>query len=533
MMNVYTEDYDIIPNIERDQTKQIMGMLSDVKMLGGEKVIHFTKGKYYFELKNSVAKSYAISNTTSVKEHPSQLRHIAILIEEINDLTIDGGGASFIFRETLTELVINKCNNIRIKNCSFEYLHPTVLEFGVVNTGTGYLDIVMDEANKHLFLNKSWRTKQLCVKYNNASQKMTRVFPIQKLFYHQKQINDDILRVYTWYLPLAFIVRKDDVYQIRNSIRNEVGIFIRQSKNINVEKCNIDYSHGLGIISQNSSNLTFNYLTFRPKPNRSCGCFADFMHFSGCRGKIIISNSKFKGAHDDCINIHSTYLQVIKQIDKYALVIRYRHPQTYGFAPYAVGDEVALVDSFSLACYHRNRVEGCQKLSDDTYVLKVENILPETLKKSTVSQNLSEQSEVVIENNHFASIPTRAILLTNGKKAIIRSNVFHQISMSAISISGDARSWYESGPVSDVLIENNIFTNCGSPIIQIEPQVKKSTQPVHKNIKILNNNCETTKTDIEIFAKLVDGLYIQGDKNIKTKLQNCKNIKFQGGGRDE
>ena len=32
--------------------------------------------------------------------------------------------------------------------------------------------------------------------------------------------------------------------------------------------------------------------------------------------------------------------------------------------------------------------------------------------------------------------------------------------MSAILIEGDAEGWFESGPVSDVLIEGNIFVDC-------------------------------------------------------------------------
>lgn len=60
--------------------------------------------------------------------------------------------------------------------------------------------------------------------------------------------------------------------------------------------------------------------------------------------------------------------------------------------------------------------------------------------------------------------------------------------MSAILIEGDAEGWFESGPVSDVLIEGNIFVDCaynGGPhnaVIAINPSNTevRDTHPVHK-----------------------------------------------------
>lgn len=48
---------------------------------------------------------------------------------------------------------------------------------------------------------------------------------------------------------------------------------------------------------------------------------------------------------DDAINVHGTYLKVIRQIDRYTLVGRYMHDQSWGFDWGYVGDEVQFVRS--------------------------------------------------------------------------------------------------------------------------------------------------------------------------------------------
>ena len=59
--------------------------------------------------------------------------------------------------------------------------------------------------------------------------------------------------------------------------------------------------------------------------------------------------------------------------------------------------------------------------------------------------------------------------------------------MSAILIEGDAAGWYESGPVKDVLIENNTFLDCANnnnkhAVIELNPSNTdiNEKRPVHQ-----------------------------------------------------
>ena len=48
---------------------------------------------------------------------------------------------------------------------------------------------------------------------------------------------------------------------------------------------------------------------------------------------------------DDAINVHGTYLKIVKRLDDHTVVGRYMHPQAYGFYWGDKGDKVQFVRS--------------------------------------------------------------------------------------------------------------------------------------------------------------------------------------------
>jgi hypothetical protein len=85
--------------------------------------------------------------------------------------------------------------------------------------------------------------------------------------------------------------------------------------------------------------------------------------------------------------------------------------------------------------------------------------------------------------------------------------------MSAIDISDDANSWFESGPVRDVTIRSNRFIKCGEPVIRIMPEnhTTDSSGPVHSNIRIMDNWFDLTGKSA-VSAKSTRGLIITGNR---------------------
>jgi hypothetical protein len=96
--------------------------------------------------------------------------------------------------------------------------------------------------------------------------------------------------------------------------------------------------------------------------------------------------------------------------------------------------------------------------------------------------------------------------------------------MSAILVEGDAMGWFESSPIRDLRIEHNHFLSCG---ISITTSVKepKLDEPVHENIRILNNNFNGGS----IQAKSVKGMRVEGNRCVGPALmvkpdESCTDI---------
>lgn len=51
-------------------------------------------------------------------------------------------------------------------------------------------------------------------------------------------------------------------------------------------------------------------------------------------------NSSFSNPHDDPINVHGTFLQVVEKISDTKIKVRYMHNETAGFPSFFVGDQV-------------------------------------------------------------------------------------------------------------------------------------------------------------------------------------------------
>lgn len=120
--------------------------------------------------------------------------------------------------------------------------------------------------------------------------------------------------------------------------------------------------------------------------------------------------------------------------------------------------------------------------------------------------------------------------------------------MSSIFFRGETHFWFESGGVTDVLIQNNTFEYCAysgaeHAILNITPRLGQTfdqSQLFDRNIRFENNTIHTYGNRI-VMADRVDGLTIKGNKIVKTdqgpnlypdapivELINSQNVRVEG-----
>jgi hypothetical protein len=414
----------------------------------------------------------------------------------------------------MIEVCIDACENITVSGLQFDYQRPTVSEFKVAALGDGYADLEIHKDSSYAikegkitWLGEGWsETTGLAQELDSATGDFQR---------RRDPLLDLTLEELGPYQVRArgkTDLKTGKIYQIRNPLRDCAGVFTNRSRNITWKDVRFRFLHGMGMVNQFSENLTFDSVSIAPDEasGRTTAAWADCLQVSGCRGKVIVRNCVFSGAHDDAINIHGTHLRVVERLPERQIKVRFMHSQTFGFLAFNPGDEVELVHPDTLATYGPNRVIATHQLNPKELVLTLEKPVPGEFRENDALENVTWTPEVEIRGCKISHIPTRGILVTTRRPVVIEDNTFLATHMSAILIEDDAQGWYESGCVRDMTIRNNRFIRCGEPAIHINPRNTVANDSVHRNIRIENNEFVLRGTTA-VQTKSTSGLRVTGN----------------------
>lgn len=507
--------FDVIP----DSTAMLQRMIDEAAARSKstnerQSTLTLPLGEYHIFRQSASKHIYHISNSTSESDNPDQTKHIGLWLRGIKNLTIDGGGSTIVTHGEMTSFVIDSCENITFRNLTFQSYDPTVPEMTVTAVGEQSFDAVVNPMSQYSirkgklrWVGEGWSFLDGIAQIYDPTEDITwRSWSPLAQASLVTEISQNRLHFDFGYKP---DVKVGQTFQMRDGIRDEVGGFVNRSRNVTFERFTSHNLNNFGILSQFSENISYISCSFVPEPGsgRTNSAAADMLHFSGCKGKILIENSRFSGAHDDPINVHGTHLAVTERISPTQLKLRFMHGQTFGFEAFYKGDGVEVVDPHTLQAVMSAKITEARLINPREMVVTLSSPLNAEASelKDLVLENVSWTPNVEIRGNYFTRMPTRGILVSTRGVVRIYDNTFYKTGMSAILIADDAQSWFESGPVRDVSIYRNNFIQCAAPVIYIAPENEINYGAVHRNISITGNRFETRTTDL-LRAKSVDGL---------------------------
>lgn len=532
---INAENFGIIP--EKEISQDLVKMFIYIRENNCHEVI-FQKGTYYIDSDECQKYMLYITNTVGDDEFSSDevphLNTVAIYLEKIKNLTLDGNGSVFVINGKATNMAIRECENITVKNLEIRHSHPDMHMLTVKSKGAFFVDFTVDPDTEIVFRNnKPYFSGKDYFYPADKSAASARWIPLVKkgdtdfacrtrhpLFGAVKYRETE--NGFRAYYPITLRFSLGDSFHIYDVRRQFVGIFVEKSKNVRFFNIKQRFNYSLALVAQCSSDISLENSVFAPEENavRLISSCADFVQANMCRGKVSVTNCIFKGAGDDCANFHGVHLKVV-QANGNALTVRFMHPQTHGFDPYLPKDEVTFIDPDTLTESGRAKVISSDLISETDIVLTLDRQCEGKI--GAVIENLSAMPDVLFADNELSRIVTRGVLLTVGGKSRILRNKFAGTAMSGILISNDAKSWYESGRCRDVLIDGNNFIGYGENAILISPENKTYRAAVHENIRICNNRFDGSQA---LRAHSVDSLVFSGNvgkgcKNVQVK--NCKN----------
>lgn len=550
---VRVADFGVHPYSYENCVSQLQAAVDQCKRQGA-KVLLFEKGRYDLWPEYAARRELFVTNTSTEQECPSKVKTIGLLLEELEDLTVEGNGATLMCHGKMTMIALIHCNNIRLHNLHIDFERPGGTELTYTQADGQGVEVAFHrdaryeiaDGRIHLY-GEGWRSnRNHCIEYDPSSERFFYSNGWNTLAGAQAtEIAPGKVRFRT---PADFRPKVGNTLTVRDIIRDQVGVLTYESRDITFDHIGVHYMHGLGMVSQYSRNVTMTHVHCTPREGsgRILASSADFMHFSGCSGKVTVTDCRFAGAQDDPINVHGTNLRAIARPDRQTLRLRFMHGQSYGYNAYFEGDTVSFVRAATMERISEARVSSVRRLTDREVEVTFDRPVPEHLELNhDCVENLTCTPEVEIRRCHFTRTSTRGTLVTTPRKVVIADNTYYKTGMSAILIEGDAEGWYESGPVKDVLIENNTFVECaysGGPsnaVIALHPSNTQidANRPVHRNIRIVGNKFTTFGNPV-LYAKSSEGVsFIQNKVDCRTAdaapakpmfiLNGCKNVRIK------
>lgn len=544
---IHASEFGVKPNTFSDMARGIQQAINACKSKNNA-ILVLPAGRIDIWPQLTEKREMYISNCTE-DDTLSKVKSIAFLFENCRNITLDGNNSLVVLHGKMVSFAIINSINIQIKKIRFDYERPTMSEMTIrsVTVNAVEADIHPDSkyyiANGHInFYGEGWKTNSLHTISLEPGKDIMRYSTFQPL------LDSRVIQTSPYQLRFEGDFSKTnyhvgDVLTFRDPYRDNCGAFINRSKDILLDNVKMHYMHGLGIVSQFSENIALKKVVVAPRENsgRVIAAFADCFHFSGCKGLIKIDSCLTSGSHDDPINVHGTHLQVTGIDASKKMTVRFMHHQTWGFEAFFAGDSIAFINPQTLMPLGTARLKTANLINRKEMELEVEGELPANITSGLCIENLTWTPELIIQNSRFERTNTRGLLVTTRRKVLIENNTFFHTGMFPILIADDATSWFESGPVQDVTIRNNVFEDCGynsgSGAINIAPENHELVigNMVHRNISITGNTFKVYN-DAVLSARSVDHLVFTGNKIIHTHfmeqagkqaaidLMACKNV---------
>lgn len=499
-------------------TDELVKLLVSISCDEEEKNIEFENGEYHIDVDELLQLNLYITNTVGDDEYSKdEIPHwnrAPIYLNHLKNITLNGNGARIVIHGNSSNVIIQNCENVTVKNLTITTENPQIQTLKVIKKGDFYVDYkCQGETGKN-----PWCAIHFPVDKPQFCQRIQS--PLHKLF-KVKKTSENTIRAY------MFSAKKfnvGDEYYIYNPRRDFVGIFVENSKNITLENVHQHFNYSLAFVAQNTEDITLDNVDFTPEKDRKVCSLADFVQLCMCRGKITIKNSRFCGAGDDCMNVHGFHFKIVEKQEN-QIIIRFMHSQSHGFNAFNIDDEIAFISPQTLLEKGRARVINSKLLNEYDIQLTLDNA--ENVKTGEFVENVTACPDVDFINNKIEHIVTRGLLITTRGKVNIENNHFGSMGMSGILLSDDADNWFESGMCLDVTIKNNTFDYCGENGVLIKPENTEYQGAVHRNINIVGNTfkkCEKVCFDIK------DSENIKIQNNViencleKLKTQNVTNL---------
>ncbi|MBE6583724.1 MAG: hypothetical protein E7649_01900 [Ruminococcaceae bacterium] len=495
----------------------------------------FDNGTYLLKPQMASERACSISNH-DVHEFTS----IGMLIEDMENFTIDANGSTFICDGVMLSCAILNSKNITLKNMTLEARQHLRAEARVLEIGENSFIFEMTGdtgyyvKNGMLYLTNDYGHDDMfhyyivvCREGDESGYIPETVESFKKAVVFEDLGNNRISIKDAQYVPAV-----GSRILLAPALRHGTTVFAEKSKNIFLENVTVHTSYGMAVLAQMCENFYIDKLSVKAKGGLLHTTNNDATHFVHCSGLVKITNSYFEAMLDDALNVHGLY-NLVEHVDDKGILVRDMHPGSKGIDIYRAGCHIAVMDQKLLIPMATYTIDDAVMVNSEYFYLTLREGT-KGITRGLVCEELDHSPNVIFENNTVQNNRARGMLLASHGKTVVRNNYFHTPGISVmLESSGDF--WFEAGNTEDIVIENNVFDNCGYALgawgkAVIEIVARKAFDGenyYHKNITVVNNEFKNNVRPL-IIAGNVENVTFKDNKITNTvapnQYVNCKNV---------
>lgn len=524
LSQINVADHGVVPG--KDVTFAVNQLIESVKNRPGITLV-FPKGQYDFHPENALETYRAVAN------HDNGLKRIGFPLFDCQDITIDGGGSTFMFHGRMVPVTIESTQSATLKNFTIDWIRSFHAELTVVEsneevnsfeveTDRGQYPYTIaggkilfhrygqdDPIGSNIVFDPKTNAPIYGAKQYSVNSRKAQVTATGK---NRFRIEKGVKKA----PPVGSVLV---VYGVHPTSRLCPAIHVTNSSDLKIESVTVHDAGGMALIVERTDNVSLKHMVVSSNDDRIAATRADATHFIGCKGTIELENCLFEHMLDDGINVHGAYVAVAEYLGDRKFLCEISHFQQWGLTFAEPGDEVALLSRETILPFSRTTVEEITVLNEHEFVMKVAEV-PDSMPRGPLSvENLTWYPDLIMRSSTIRQNRARGALITTKGKVVIENN-FISSQMHGILIEGDNKKWYESGAVQDVTISNNTFENVGfaggrvypllaSPLLSEDQRMGEGHY--HRNIRFENNKIKSFNGLIA-HARSVSGLTIKGNK---------------------
>jgi hypothetical protein len=459
-----------------------------------------------------------------ISNNDSGVKPLLFDLSDASDFTLEGNGARILVEGVLIPLLVQNSRRITVRNLTIDWVRPAFTEADVTahveggfefTTAPGADTFTVNAGRLTALGGGDWPSGHL---YNvlafdrarrepragsHESWQIERTHRATDLGGNRFRLEADFSQLPPIGGPVVFM----------HGDRVAPAVVLDTSDAVTLEDVTVHHALGMGVIAQACRDLTWQRVRVIPSGDRLFSTWVDAVHAVDCGGFIKLLDCEFRGMFDDGANLHGAHRRVFSWPAPDRVVVEATHHQQPGVAYLRPGDTCQFADLSTLSSVSEARVVAVLPLNSRLQELTLDRPLPDLAFRPLAVRRDEPSMLTEIRGCTIGPNRGRALLLTVPGKIIVEGNRFHS-SGNAIEIPPDTSYWWESGPVADVLIENNIFDACGYAMCGqhlLVVHAPEGPAPLHGRV-VFNRNEINLAGSALVQARRLDLLEMRGNR---------------------